>query len=350
MHSPRFSDIHEIPPKAFSPAALTLQLAPWLLIGAALWGGLPLWIAVVCGAILSLGLLPALATATHWPALMQPRPATATTPDWLPPLAADLSAQSATQVQQLERLQHQLHAHDAAQQQHWQQLTEQLAQQRAQAMHLLAPIQAAARDTQGAPPGSEAALASLAHSLQQTRDLAGELASQMRQVTSQAEAILRASDDMDSIAKQTNLLALNAAIEAARAGDSGRGFAVVADEVRALSSRSADFSQEIRRTVLGMRDDLQRADQHACGLAEADQSAVAAAQQQIAGHIAALAQQHTQAMGATARLEELLQATAAQANAISLPPLDVSAILELQQHGQVLGQLAEQLQHRATTE
>jgi hypothetical protein len=55
-------------------------------------------------------------------------------------------------------------------------------------------------------------------------------------------------------------------------------------------------------------------------------------------------------MGATARLEELLQATAAQANAISLPPLDVSAILELQQHGQALGQLAEQLQHRATAE
>ncbi|WP_420827013.1 methyl-accepting chemotaxis protein [Aquipseudomonas campi] len=225
-------------------------------------------------------------------------------------------------------------------------LIEQLAQQRAHAAHLLAPIQTTA--SQAARPGSEAALASLTASLQQSRHQAGELASQMRQVTTQAEAILRASDDMDSIAKQTNLLALNAAIEAARAGDSGRGFAVVADEVRALSSRSADFSQEIRRTVLGMRDDLQRADQHACSLAEADQSAVEGARLQIAEHIATLAQQHSQALDAAAQLEQLLQTSADQANAISLPPLDTSAMTELQQHGQALGQLAEQLQQRAT--
>ncbi|UUY09926.1 methyl-accepting chemotaxis protein [Pseudomonas sp. J452] len=345
MHSTRFSDIHEIPPKAFSPAALALQIVPWLLIGAALWGGLPLWIAVPCGAILSLGLLPALATATHWQALIQPRPSIPTTPDWLPPLAADLSSHSATQLQQLEQLQQQLHAHDSVQHQHWQQLTEQLAEQRTQAAHLLAPIQTTA--TQAALPGSEAALTSLTASLQQSRQQAGELASQMRQVTTQAEAILRASDDMDSIAKQTNLLALNAAIEAARAGDSGRGFAVVADEVRALSSRSADFSQEIRRTVLGMRDDLQRADQHACSLAEADQSAVEDARLQIAEHIATLAQQHSQALDAAAQLEQLLQASADQANAINLPPLDTSAMTELQQHGQALGQLAEQLQQRS---
>nr|WP_220494112.1 methyl-accepting chemotaxis protein [Pseudomonas guryensis] len=348
MHSTRFSDIHEIPPKAFGPVALALQITPWLLIGAALWGGLPLWIAVPCGAILSFGLLPALATATHWQALSQPRPIIAATPDWLPPLAANLSNHSAMQLQRLEQLQQQLHAHDAVQHQHWQMLLEQLAQQRAHAAHLLAPIQSAPQDSQDARPDSEAALASLTASLQQSRQQAGELASQMRQVTTQAEAILRASDDMDSIAKQTNLLALNAAIEAARAGDSGRGFAVVADEVRALSSRSADFSQEIRRTVVGIRDDLQRADQHASNLAEADQSAVEDARLQIAGHIATLAQQHSQALDAAAQLEQLLQASADQANAINPPPLDTSTMAELQQHGQALGQLAEQLQQRAT--
>ena len=33
MHQPRFSDLHEIPPKAFSPAAIALQLLPWVLVG-----------------------------------------------------------------------------------------------------------------------------------------------------------------------------------------------------------------------------------------------------------------------------------------------------------------------------
>ncbi|WP_178116639.1 methyl-accepting chemotaxis protein [Pseudomonas sp. L-22-4S-12] len=347
MHKPRFSDIHEIPPKAFSPGALALQIGPWLLIGAALWGGLPLWIALPCGAILSLGLLPALATATHWPALMQPRPAIASPPDWLAPLAAELGAHSATQAQQLAQLQHQLHAHAAAQQQPWRILAEQLAEQCAQAARVLAPVQTTERETRGDLQGSHAALATLSASLQQSREQADELAGHMRRISGQAEAILRASDDMDSIAKQTNLLALNAAIEAARAGDSGRGFAVVADEVRALSSRSADFSQEIRRTVVGMRDDLQRADQHASSLAQADQSTLAEAQQRIAGHLTAQAQQYAQALGAAAQLEALLQAAETQANAIHPAPLASSAVSDLQQHCQALGQLAGQLQQRA---
>ncbi|NTV10178.1 MAG: chemotaxis protein [Zoogloea sp.] len=77
------------------------------------------------------------------------------------------------------------------------------------------------------------------------------------------DAIAARANDVESIlgaiggiAKQTNLLALNAAIEAARAGEAGRGFAVVADEVRDLSSRTSQFSQQIREVMLAMRESV----------------------------------------------------------------------------------------------
>ncbi|WP_394561416.1 methyl-accepting chemotaxis protein [Aquipseudomonas alcaligenes] len=341
MHNPRFSDLHEIPPKAFSASAVALQVTPWLLVGLGAWGGLPLWICLFCGLCLSLGFLPALATATHWRALMQPRPSEPQTPTWLAPFSDELQAHCSRQQEQLERLHQQLLTARSSRQQHWQDLDEQRQQQSHSAAALqaeLPPVDSASQQQ------AQTALSRLEQQRQQSRGQAGSLAERMRGIAQQAETILRATDDMDAIAKQTNLLALNAAIEAARAGESGRGFAVVADEVRALSSRSTDFSLAIRGTVAEMLDALRQADTQANQLAQADAQTADEAQQCIAAQLAQLSQSQAQALAGAARLAELLQA-----NTLTPPPEPSDALDDLRQQEQALTELAARLREHSTT-
>ncbi|MGK0523951.1 MAG: methyl-accepting chemotaxis protein [Pseudomonadales bacterium] len=75
----------------------------------------------------------------------------------------------------------------------------------------------------------------------------------LNQRTSQMATML---EEISNIADQTNLLALNAAIEAARAGEQGRGFSVVADEVRALAARTQVSTEDIRKTINGLKSEV----------------------------------------------------------------------------------------------
>ncbi|HEX4909988.1 MAG TPA: methyl-accepting chemotaxis protein [Permianibacter sp.] len=108
-----------------------------------------------------------------------------------------------------------------------------------------------------------------------------QLVDRVGNISKLMEAILRAVQDIDSIASQTNLLALNAAIEAARAGDAGRGFAVVADEVRALSNRSTGFSQEIRRVIGDIGKAVEEVEASISSLASRDMSFAITSKQKV---------------------------------------------------------------------
>lgn len=124
-------------------------------------------------------------------------------------------------------------------------------------------------------------LRQLVGSIVNNSKIAMELVEKMDSVSHQVTSILDVLGEIDGISKQTNLLALNAAIEAARAGETGRGFAVVADEVRKLSSRSDQFSRQIRINVQTVHNSITDAEKSISSMASLDMSFALEAKEKI---------------------------------------------------------------------
>ena len=106
--------------------------------------------------------------------------------------------------------------------------------------------------TQSSIAAIRATVAKIRDHSKKTEEDAGIIA-RLGEETQQIDTIIASIQD---IANQTNLLALNAAIEAARAGEHGRGFAVVSDEVRALATRTAQSTQEIKKMITVIQNEV----------------------------------------------------------------------------------------------
>ena len=104
-----------------------------------------------------------------------------------------------------------------------------------------------------------AVVSSAVDGMQEMQDEIEQLEQSISALTGHHQDVGQVLDMIVTIAEQTNLLALNAAIEAARAGEQGRGFAVVADEVRALSKRTTDATDEVRKLMDTIRAGNQEA-------------------------------------------------------------------------------------------
>ena len=148
-----------------------------------------------------------------------------------------------------------------------------------------------------------------------------ESAERIERLVATSQAIGKIVGTIQSIAKQTNLLALNASIEAARAGEAGRGFNIVAGEVKHLAHQTAEATEDIRRQIAAIQQEVQGI-RAALGNTGASAQAGMAAIEQVRQRAGSILDMVSEVDGAlaehTRQLAEQTEATQAAARSMSL--------------------------------
>ena len=127
--------------------------------------------------------------------------------------------------------------------------------------------------------------------------------------------VAEAAHDITQIALQTRLVAFNASVEAKRAGEAGRGFGVVADAVKDLAARVEASSKDIMGTMAHLDArigtlvrEIQAPDAQAGSAANAPQSGVHAALDEVADEVGRIAAAAEQSRGACGLLDQQMGA------------------------------------------
>jgi methyl-accepting chemotaxis protein len=85
-----------------------------------------------------------------------------------------------------------------------------------------------------------------------------EISAKSKTLLTNVEEIGNIIASVNAIAEQSKILAVNASIEAAKAGEYGAGFAVVAQEVKDLAQQSKEATEQITKTLTGIRHAIEQ--------------------------------------------------------------------------------------------
>lgn len=108
---------------------------------------------------------------------------------------------------------------------------------------------------------NEEELARRINGVKQLAAFASNLGTMFQDLSEQTRRVDSISKTIDEIAEQINILSINASIEAAIAGEKGKGFAVLATEVRELAERATAATEDTRKILEAIKEDIREVGQ-----------------------------------------------------------------------------------------